>query len=278
MARRCVARSSRSALAALALHIAARRDLGDGLLAHRPGRSGAASWITGPVALAWRLDRTSLLAWADRRSRCSGAFEGALLSDVGPPRGGQRRPHSPARAPRGRHGRRPGRVPGGPDRAVRPRRRRLRHIHARCGCDTEEEDGRAEVVLTSPRTRVAWMAGHGSIALVGSLLLLVVGGLSLGLRPRRRRRDAARAGCPRSCRHAAQRPGRAAARRGHAALFGVAASVRPRSVGRPRRGACSPGSSARSSALPEWLPDLAVRGTRRRWPGEAMAWAAGRWC
>jgi ABC-2 type transport system permease protein len=45
---------------------------------------------------------------------------------------------------------------------------------------SEEEDGRAELVVSSARSRVAWLAGHSSTALVGSTLLLAIGGLSLG--------------------------------------------------------------------------------------------------
>ena len=44
----------------------------------------------------------------------------------------------------------------------------------------EEEDGRAELVLSTARSRVQWLLGHGSTALVGATLLLVIGGLSLG--------------------------------------------------------------------------------------------------
>lgn len=166
-------------LAAVALHIAARRDVGDGLVAHRPGRSGAATWITGPVALAWRLDRTSLVAWVAGFA-VLGALEGALLT-------------TSVHVVEGN----PGltdlleRVAGGTtdirDAFLVDLTGLFGLVAAGFGISTalrlhtEEGDGRAEVVLAAPRARTAWMAGHGSTALVGSLLLLVVGGLSLGL-------------------------------------------------------------------------------------------------
>lgn len=44
--------------------LAARRDLGAGLLPDRPGRPAASAALRGPFSLAWRLQRTGLLAWA----------------------------------------------------------------------------------------------------------------------------------------------------------------------------------------------------------------------
>jgi ABC-2 type transport system permease protein len=48
---------------ASALTLSARRDLGSGLLPTRPGRAAAAPWLRGPVGLAWRLQRGSLISW-----------------------------------------------------------------------------------------------------------------------------------------------------------------------------------------------------------------------
>ncbi|MGH3246271.1 MAG: ABC transporter permease [Trebonia sp.] len=41
-----------------------RRDLGAGLLPGRPGRASASALLRGPLSLAWRLQRTTLAAWA----------------------------------------------------------------------------------------------------------------------------------------------------------------------------------------------------------------------
>ena len=46
-----------------ALALCARRDLGSGLLPTRPGRATAARSLRGPLGLAWRLQRGSLIAW-----------------------------------------------------------------------------------------------------------------------------------------------------------------------------------------------------------------------
>jgi ABC-2 type transport system permease protein len=49
---------------ALAFLLAARRDLGAGLLPDRPGRPRARASLRGPLSLAWRLQWPSLAAWA----------------------------------------------------------------------------------------------------------------------------------------------------------------------------------------------------------------------
>jgi ABC-2 type transport system permease protein len=50
--------------AGAAYRLAARRDLGAGLLPDRPGPATAARWLASPLALAWRLQRGSVLVWA----------------------------------------------------------------------------------------------------------------------------------------------------------------------------------------------------------------------
>lgn len=52
-----------AALTWLAYRLAARRDVGAGLLADRPGPRRAAPTLAGAFGLAWRLDRGALLLW-----------------------------------------------------------------------------------------------------------------------------------------------------------------------------------------------------------------------
>ncbi|MSZ30367.1 MAG: ABC transporter permease, partial [Actinobacteria bacterium] len=47
----------------VAFALAARRDLGSGLLADMPGPEEAGTALSTPLALAWRLERTSFIAW-----------------------------------------------------------------------------------------------------------------------------------------------------------------------------------------------------------------------
>ncbi|MGE5829487.1 MAG: ABC transporter permease [Micromonosporaceae bacterium] len=53
-----------SASVGLASYLAAHRDIGQGLLAQRRGRVHASATLRGPIGLAWRLQRSTLLAWA----------------------------------------------------------------------------------------------------------------------------------------------------------------------------------------------------------------------
>ncbi|HET6547055.1 MAG TPA: ABC transporter permease [Solirubrobacter sp.] len=52
-----------AALVAVAFRILAGRDLGAGIVGDRPARPRAAPWLRSPLALALRLQRTSLIAW-----------------------------------------------------------------------------------------------------------------------------------------------------------------------------------------------------------------------
>ncbi|GAA4965339.1 ABC-2 type transport system permease protein [Nonomuraea thailandensis] len=50
-------------LVALAYRLAGRRDAGAGLLPERAGRVAAAAWLRTPLALAWRTQRATAVAW-----------------------------------------------------------------------------------------------------------------------------------------------------------------------------------------------------------------------
>ncbi len=165
-------------IALVALHIAARRDVGDGLIAQRTGRRTAASWITGPVTLAWRLGRTSLVVWAIAFA-VLGAVEGSMLNtsvDLVA--------KNPGLADVLR------KLAGGTtsleDAFLVTMTGLFGLVAAGYGISTvlrlrsEEEDGRAELLLSGSQTRTSWLMGHGSVALIGSTILLAVGGLSLG--------------------------------------------------------------------------------------------------
>jgi len=52
-----------AAATALAYLLLARRDVGAGLLAERPGPGSAAMWLSGPLGLAWRIGRGAVLLW-----------------------------------------------------------------------------------------------------------------------------------------------------------------------------------------------------------------------
>lgn len=49
---------------ALGSRLRARRDMAAGIIADRPGRTQAATWLGSPLALAWRLQRGTILGWS----------------------------------------------------------------------------------------------------------------------------------------------------------------------------------------------------------------------
>ncbi len=70
------------ALTALAYALAARRDFASGILPDRPGPDAAAPALRTPLALAWRLQRGTFLAWAAAFA-VVGLLVGALVGNVG---------------------------------------------------------------------------------------------------------------------------------------------------------------------------------------------------
>ncbi|MDC0673987.1 ABC transporter permease [Nannocystis radixulma] len=167
-------------LAGLALRTAARRDLGAGLFPSRPGPAHGAG-LTGPLALAWRLQRGALLAWTAGLG-LAGLLLGGIIGVVpevlarnGPTAGEFFR-----------------RYAGDPSASITDVFLwlialtigyvvALYPMLAILQLRREEAQGRAEVVLATGVTRARWLAGHLLFAAVGPALVLTAGGLGLGL-------------------------------------------------------------------------------------------------
>ncbi|GAB2727882.1 ABC transporter permease [Nocardia thraciensis] len=163
-------------LVAIAFALLDRRDFGAGLLGYGVGRA-TASWALGsPLALAWRLQRGALIGWGIgvfALGAAYGSFADSIedfLAD------------NPEIA---RY------LPGGAADAVDAYLALTITIAgllaAACGITCvlrargEETTGRAEPILAAPVGRSAWFAGYLSVALVGSGLVLLAGGLGEGL-------------------------------------------------------------------------------------------------
>jgi ABC-2 type transport system permease protein len=169
-------------LATLALLVVARRDLGAGLLPVRPGPSGAPR-LRSALGLAWRLQRGLLLGWSVGFA-LAGVFFGTLAAGI-------RGPSSvvassePLRAFVERYTGSPTASMGeaflwvialtlGYTAALYPALAVLR-------LRAEEASGRAEMLLTAPVDRLRWAGGHLLVAALGTVVVLVAGGLSAGL-------------------------------------------------------------------------------------------------
>jgi ABC-2 type transport system permease protein len=166
-----------AALTAAACLLSARRDLGAGLLPSRPGRARAPGWLRSPSALAWQLQRASLLWWTFGFA-ATGAVLGASAKGIGAALNSAQ-----ARDFITRLGGRSGLIDAyfaalilmlgvtaaayGMAAALRPR--------------IEESEQRAELVLATPAGRIRWVVGHLVIAAVGTAVLLGAAGLTAGL-------------------------------------------------------------------------------------------------
>ncbi|KRE57060.1 ABC transporter permease [Phycicoccus sp. Soil748] len=155
-----------------------RRDLGSGLWAARPGPSRASSALGSPLGLAWRLHRGALLGWTTGYA-VLGLVIGSIARSV------DEIASSPGieemfRKMSGGHGSllevffgteirflAVGAAAFGIATALRLR--------------SEEAGGRAEVALATRVSRWRWLTSHVLVAVLGSLWLLVVMGLSAGL-------------------------------------------------------------------------------------------------
>lgn len=159
-----------AALVVLALALRRRRDLGSSLVAERPGRAQARLGGHSTLGLAWRLQRTTLIGWC-----VGGATLGLIAGGLGPVvadavAGNPSLADLIARL-----------VPGTRADVVDVFSAALLGIAgvlaAAAGVQvivrlrSEEAEGRAELLLATPRTRGEWL---GSAMLVAALSVLAV--------------------------------------------------------------------------------------------------------
>lgn len=165
-----------AASVALGFWLHARRDLGAGILADRPGPATAAPRLSTPFGLALRLQRVSLIGWAAGIG-LTGFFSGLIADEA----------------------------------EALADNQAIADIFAASGQGTitetflativlmvalmtmgftvasvlrlrsEELAGRAEPMLATPVGRERWLWSHFGVALIGSVLIAIVGGLSTGL-------------------------------------------------------------------------------------------------
>ena len=163
--------------AAAALGLAARRDLGAGLLPDRSGPAGAGRSLSSPLALAWRLHRGALAGWAVGFALV-GALVGGLAANV---EGFLNNPN--ARDFITRLGGEKGLI----DAFLSLELAFAGIVAAAYGIQVvmrlraEEVGLRAEPLLATAAGRVRWAMSHVVIALAGTTLLMVLVGAGAGL-------------------------------------------------------------------------------------------------
>ena len=167
-----------AALTVLAYRLLARRDIGAGLLAERPGPGSAAPWLAGPLSLAWRLDRGALLLWTV--GLCLyGLMIGSVVHGIGDEIGGS----GVARDIVERLG-----GTAAMEQAFIAIAFSMLGMVASAfvisltlRLHQEEMAGRAETVLSGAVDRTRWLASHLVVALTGSGIAILLAGLVAGL-------------------------------------------------------------------------------------------------
>lgn len=165
-----------AAVAAVAVLVEQRRDLGAGVLADRAGPAHGGP--TGPLSLAWRLHRLALAGWASGFALL-GFLLGSIASSVP-----QFLEGAPAAAEMIR-------ALGGTDRLIDAFLATELDFTALVAAAFavslivrlagEEAHGRAEEVLATPTGRIRWALAHLAVALLGSAVLIVLLGTAAGL-------------------------------------------------------------------------------------------------
>ena len=157
--------------------LAARRDLGAGLLPDRPGPAHASASLGTPLGLAWRLQQGSLAGWAVAYLLL-GAVAGSIASTVGSMLDSEQAQEFI-------------RALGGTqvmsDAFLATEFGFVAIITAAYGISSatalhaEEEAGHAELLLATAVSRTRWLGSHLTIAVLGTTVLTLLGGLSAGL-------------------------------------------------------------------------------------------------
>jgi len=161
-----------------ALALCARRDLGSGLPPTRPGRAEAVGWLRGPLGLAWRLQRGSLIAWTLGFAALGGILGGIAEGGVEVIRDNPKLEVVVGRL---------GGSSGIADTYFAAIMGLLGLVAAGYAIGAalrlrgEETSGRAEPVLAASVSRQRWAASHLAFAILGAAILLGAAGIAAGL-------------------------------------------------------------------------------------------------
>ncbi|WP_170944637.1 ABC transporter permease [Rhodococcus sp. 14-2483-1-1] len=166
-----------AAFCAAAFVAASRRDLGSGLRAERRGRVAAVPSLSGPVALAWRLSRGTVVVWTVGLA-LFGVVIGSSTDGIGDQLGSSTAISDAL-----------GKFGGttleqsfiAAVLSIVGIMVAAYSVSALLRLHSEEEAGLAEIVLATGTSRLRWLAGHLLLAVLGPAWLLLVVGLTVGL-------------------------------------------------------------------------------------------------
>ncbi|MEV6931024.1 ABC transporter permease [Dactylosporangium sp. NPDC051485] len=163
-------------LALVAWTLSARRDMGAGLLADRPG--SATGERMGTFALAWRLQRGSLLGWTFGFA-VVGVVIGSAAKDVGKVVNGSAKVQEALEKMGGRTALVDAFLAA--MIALLGLAAAAYAVSSALRLRAEENDHRIEPLLAGSVTRGGWMAGHLAFAFIGAAVPLAAAGLTMGL-------------------------------------------------------------------------------------------------
>lgn len=153
-----------------------RRDLGAGVLDTRPGPAAATAWLAGPLGLAWRLSRGTVIGWGIGLV-AFGLMYGPVLSEASTfledlPIMAEFLPDTEATGAE---------LFGATVIAVSAILCAVPAVLVALRLRSEETTGRAGPLLATALSRIRWMAASLSLALVVAAVMLALMGLGIGI-------------------------------------------------------------------------------------------------
>ena len=165
-------------LVPIAFALVSRRDHGMGLLSSRPGPASAPASLGGPLGLAWRIQRGSMLGWAGG-FLATGLVTGTVAKDVGDVFASNQQFADALRRLGGSGGLVDAYLAGILGLMALVAAGYV--IQAVLRIRAEETALRAEPVLATSVSRWRWAGAHLACAALGTLVIMVAAGLGLGL-------------------------------------------------------------------------------------------------
>jgi ABC-2 type transport system permease protein len=166
------------ALTGLAYLLAARRDLGAGLFAPRPGPAAAGAALRGPAGLAWRLQRGNLAGWA-LGLLATGVAVGAAARGIGSLLGTSSQLRQAFERIGGQQALTSAYLAAIMSLAGLAAAGYA--VSAALQLRSEESDRLAEVVLVTPTGRLRWAVSHLGVVVAGTAVVLAAAGIGAGL-------------------------------------------------------------------------------------------------
>ncbi|MEV5650315.1 ABC transporter permease [Nocardia sp. NPDC052254] len=165
-------------LIAVAYALLRRRDMGAGLIAERPGPPSGSALLSGPLGLAWRLQRGTLLAWAVGLA-LYGLIIGSVIHGIGDEIGSSQAVRDVIARLGGSQGVEEAFL--NTAYSMIGLAAAAYSISAALRMFAEESNDRAETVLTGSVGRIRWAATHLLFAFGGPVLVLFVSGAIGGI-------------------------------------------------------------------------------------------------